>query len=168
MAYSAWSVSANEQPSTAKWNILGTNDAYFDGLIGSGTAWTSWTPTLANAAVGNGTLACAYQKFGKTVVARFLFTLGTTSTVGTDPTFTLPVTSVSGGYSANVSTIGTAMYAGAGNFPLVPYWSSTTTCLLAVYLASATYASTNSVTATVPFAYANTYKITATIFYEAA
>ena len=41
MAYSSWSVSFNEQPSAAKWNILGTNDAYFDSLIGSGTAWTS-------------------------------------------------------------------------------------------------------------------------------
>lgn len=29
MAYTAWSVVANEQPSTAKWNILGANDASF-------------------------------------------------------------------------------------------------------------------------------------------
>ncbi len=30
MAYAAWSVSFGEQPSTAKWNILGTNDASFN------------------------------------------------------------------------------------------------------------------------------------------
>lgn len=42
MAYTSWSVVFGEQPSAAKWNILGTNDAYFDtsittlnGLIGS-------------------------------------------------------------------------------------------------------------------------------------
>lgn len=33
MAYSAWSVAFGEQPSAAKWNILGTNDAYFDSYI---------------------------------------------------------------------------------------------------------------------------------------
>lgn len=33
MAYASWSVSFGEQPSAAKWNILGTNDAYFDAYI---------------------------------------------------------------------------------------------------------------------------------------
>lgn len=38
MAYQSWSVVFGEQPSAAKWNILGTNDAHFDSLIGlSGT-----------------------------------------------------------------------------------------------------------------------------------
>lgn len=34
MTYSAWSVVFGEQPSAAKWNILGTNDAHFNNLIG--------------------------------------------------------------------------------------------------------------------------------------
>lgn len=34
MAYASWSVVADEQPTTAKWNILGTNDAAF--VDGSG------------------------------------------------------------------------------------------------------------------------------------
>ncbi|TAL08209.1 MAG: hypothetical protein EPO02_13560 [Nitrospirae bacterium] len=33
MSYAAWSVVFGEQPSAAKWNILGTNDAYFDSVI---------------------------------------------------------------------------------------------------------------------------------------
>lgn len=37
MAYVAWSVVFGEQPSAAKWNILGTNDAIFNTYIGSGT-----------------------------------------------------------------------------------------------------------------------------------
>lgn len=36
MAYTAWSVVANEQPSTSKWNLLGSNDASFNN--GSGIA----------------------------------------------------------------------------------------------------------------------------------
>jgi hypothetical protein len=33
MAYSAWSVVAFEQPTAAKWNILGANDAVFNDAI---------------------------------------------------------------------------------------------------------------------------------------
>ena len=34
MVYASWSVVANEQPSTAKWNIIGTDLAYFDSIVG--------------------------------------------------------------------------------------------------------------------------------------
>lgn len=34
MAYTSWSVVFGEQPSAAKWNQLGTNDALFDSAIG--------------------------------------------------------------------------------------------------------------------------------------
>lgn len=37
MAYQAWSVVFGEQPSAAKWNILGTNDASFNDGTGIGT-----------------------------------------------------------------------------------------------------------------------------------
>lgn len=37
MAYAAWSVVAGEQPTAAKWNILGTNDASFNDGTGIGT-----------------------------------------------------------------------------------------------------------------------------------
>lgn len=33
MSYSSWSVSFGEQPSAAKWNLLGTNDAEFNSMI---------------------------------------------------------------------------------------------------------------------------------------
>lgn len=33
MPYASWSVVFGEQPSAAKWNILGTNDAYFSSYI---------------------------------------------------------------------------------------------------------------------------------------
>lgn len=37
MAYASWSVTFGEQPSAAKWNILGTNDASFNDGTGIGT-----------------------------------------------------------------------------------------------------------------------------------
>src|SRR5262245_14617589 len=53
-------------------------------------AWTTWTPTLANLTLGNGTVTAKYRRLGKTVDYRFKFVLGSTSAVGTSPRFTLP------------------------------------------------------------------------------
>lgn len=55
-------------------------------------AWTTWTPTLANLTQGNATVVARYRRLGKTVDFRFKFKLGSTSAVGTAPTFTLPFT----------------------------------------------------------------------------
>lgn len=167
MAYQSWSVSFGEQPSAAKWNILGTNDATFDALIGSGTAWTSWTPTWANLTVGNGTHLSAYQQLGKLVYFRVGFTLGTTSSVGTGPTFTLPVTAKSGVFIAD-QPIGHCSYSGSGTYAGRIRYSSTTVATVVLFNSSSTYASDNNVTATAPFAWASTYTIAGTGFYEAA
>lgn len=55
-------------------------------------AWATWTPTWTNLTVGNGTTIAKYQKTGRVVTFRIKFTLGSTSTVGTSPVYTLPVT----------------------------------------------------------------------------
>lgn len=72
----------------------GTGEHQLNGVAFSG-AWTSWTPTWANASVGNGSVDAKYKQIGKTVHFRLVFILGSTSTIGTGPTFTLPVTSAS-------------------------------------------------------------------------
>lgn len=59
-----------------------------------GGSWTAWTPTLANFTIGNGTQSWSYKQQGKVVNFKGVITLGTTSSIGTGPTFTLPVTSV--------------------------------------------------------------------------
>lgn len=40
MAYATWSVVFGEQPSASKWNILGTNDAWFNSLISQSSSHT--------------------------------------------------------------------------------------------------------------------------------
>lgn len=62
MAYVAWSVVYGEQPSAAKWNILGTNDASFND--GSGIGNGAVTPSKLN----NDYLFEAYAS-GSTTVA---------------------------------------------------------------------------------------------------
>lgn len=164
MAYASWSVVFGEQPSAAKWNILGTNDAYFDGLVGSGTAWSSWTPTWTNFTIGTGTNDCKYQQFGKTVFFRLLTTLGGTSSMGTAPTFTLPVTSIAVPDTVFPIAWG-AIYNGSGTYSAYSNWSTTTTALLRYYDTNSNGA---GVTSTTPGTWASGYKILMTGVYQAA
>jgi hypothetical protein len=57
-------------------------------------AWTAYTPTAIGGGltVGNGTFDAAYLKVGLFVVVRGRLTLGSTSTIGNSPGWTLPVT----------------------------------------------------------------------------
>ena len=68
------------------------------------SAWTTWSPTLANLTLGNAVQTARYRRLGQTVDWYWQFTLGTTSAVGTAPSFTLPVAPAStygtGGNSA--------------------------------------------------------------------
>ena len=59
MAYAAFSVVFGEQPSAAKWNILGTNDAGFDTYIGDGTNAIQQVQMTNYSAVATGTTVMA-------------------------------------------------------------------------------------------------------------
>lgn len=72
---------------------LGHNAAH-DLLEAAYTAWTSYTPTLTNLTLGNGTVTATYKQVGKTVFFRIEFLLGSSSAVGTTPSFTPPVVPV--------------------------------------------------------------------------
>jgi hypothetical protein len=65
-----------------------------DASVGSGLlAWQSWAPTLGTGwANGNGVWDAKYCKIGKTVHVQASFTLGSTTTKGSNMTCSLPVT----------------------------------------------------------------------------
>ena len=127
-------------------------------------AWTSWTPTFTNLTVGNGTLASYYTRIGKTIIAKMSLTLGSGSSVGTQPYFTLPVTSV----SQIVASIGTGTLADAGTsyYQGIPLWVSTTTCY--IYFVSTSGNAYTQVTATTPFTWTTGDMIFLELIYEAA
>lgn len=169
MSYAAWSVIFGEQPSAAKWNILGTNDAYFDSLVGSGTAWTSWTPILTGITLGNGTLNCKYQQIGKTVYFRFRLVWGSTTSASASANFTLPVTMLSGAYADNdIYAVGTALQTGTAAYVAWGRFSSITSCDAMIGSVGATYLSHGNVTSTVPFTWGNTHILQLTGTYERA
>jgi len=70
--------------------VVTGNGFTLDGFDAAG-AWVTWSPTLTNLTLGNGTVTAKYWRLGKIVSYRFIFTLGSTSAVGTSPKFTLPV-----------------------------------------------------------------------------
>lgn len=147
-AYAAWSVVFGEQPSSTKWNILGTNDAYFDSLIGSGTAWSTWSPSLSNMTLGNGTVTAKYQQFGKIIHFSFTFVLGSTSAMGTSPTFTLPAnaaSTVSRGFHAYILDAGVSRY---GCFADLAGTNNTIALLVAT--ASGSFVAQGTITSGVP------------------
>lgn len=192
MAYTSWSVVFGEQPSAAKWNILGTNDSSFnDGTgiadsaikpkalftgTGSTWSWTAWTPTLTGLTLGNGSLAgCKYIQIGKTVHFRFNLTFGSTSAVTAAGQFTLPVTSID--YNTGASTLHYTNAFGVATFkddsagavahgPCMAY--DTTHATLDLWLVNGTYTSTAAISAVTPFTWTTSDSVAAMGTYEAA
>ena len=140
-------------------------------VSGTGTswAWQSWTPTWGGLTVGNGTVAAKYTQVGKMVTCRISFTMGSTSSISGDVTFTLPVTSVSyvasGNHYIGVGRMcdnGVAAYGG----PIE--WRSTTTGAIIAYYAASTYLGEAGLSGSLPFTWGTGDYFNATFTYEAA
>jgi hypothetical protein len=141
-------------------------------VVGGVPAWaaaggptvTSYTPTLANLTLGNGTLTAKYAQTGKIVTVYFNFTLGSTSSVGSNPSITLPVSAADTYNTAKVflADYGTATFWGNA-------WNGdATTVYLEVDRADATYLKTAAITSTVPHTWAVNDIIAFTLTYLAA
>ena len=166
MSYAAWSLVYGEQPSTAKWNILGTNDSHFHDFLGDNLEWQSWTPALSNLTLGNGTINAKYAQVGKTVFCRFSFRLGTTSAVGSSPNFSRPVTSA----TTLTGIIGACLLVdlGASSYYGSFYYINTTAVGIACTTGGGTYGGLTGITAAVPFTWGSTDYIAGHFSYEAA
>lgn len=141
-------------------------------VSGTGTswAWTAWTPTWTNLAVGNGTLTAAYTVIGKTVHVRLLLDIGTTTSITGTISLTLPITAASGYTSGEGSLIGVAKFLDDGTASYSGYLqiNSTTACAPVVVTTGSTYAGLAGVSNTVPFGFATSDDISFTGTYQAA
>lgn len=139
------------------------------GLFAGTGAWTSWAPTLANITVGNGVTTALFAREGRLIAFELKFVMGSTSAMGSNPTFTLPVTAAAR-YAVNIDHYGTisifdtapAIYSG------MSFVSSTTIGLLGVYNASATYATITGFTSAIPFTWGTGDAFVVKGFYESA
>ncbi len=79
-----------------------------------GGSWGTWSPSYANLTIGNGTVVARKVQIGKTVHAYWSLVLGSTSSVGTAPTVSTPVTASSSYLTGQ--QIGMAQFDDAGTF----------------------------------------------------
>lgn len=171
MAYTAWSVVFGEQPSAAKWNILGTNDASFnDGtgiaagaitpeklVSGNGTSWTlqTWTPSWTNLTIGNATVNAKYCRIGNLVFFRLKLVWGnTTSATASAVRFSLPV-NLNSVYSDNdIIAYGSCLDVGIAAYFSWARFATASTLDVMVGAAGSTYLTQNNMTSTAPFTWA--------------
>jgi hypothetical protein len=153
---------------------VGSNDLILTAASGEATglkwsgAWTTYTPTWTNLTVGNGVVTARYCQVGKIVMGYIAFVMGSTSSMGSGPFFTLPVTAFSS--SANIPL---------GNFYMEDVGiqggngaissRTTTTATIVAINASGTYIGGNStITSTVPFTWGTNDFFNGYFIYEAA
>jgi hypothetical protein len=136
---------------------VGANDLLLTAASGETTglkytgAWTNYTPTFTNFTLGNGSLTVSrYAQIGKVVFVKITVALGSTSVMGSGPTFTLPKTSVTGGYAPSGST--TLLDSGSAYYNAVPFIvGGGTSCEINSMLTNGTYMQQGPVTASQPF-----------------
>ncbi len=133
--------------------------------------WQSYTPTLTNLTIGNGTLNAKYMRQGKKCTVRFVFTFGTTSSMGTDPTLSLPFTAVALAAGANIMQEGVcALFDSSGSTYFYGYFAatSTTTRIIRTANVAGTYPSAAQITSAVPMTWANLDQIAGQFTYDVA
>lgn len=133
---------------------------------GGSYTWTSYTPTLTNLTIGNGTRTFVYAQIDKVIMVRGEIVLGSTSSVTGQIGISLPVTSAGSIYlpdfTVEMFNSGTGIaYPGAGSI-----YSSAIN--LTAFNASSTYLTKAATSSTVPFTFATGNTITVVGFYQAA
>lgn len=127
------------------------------GWIKWSTQWETYTPTLTNLTLGNGTRTAAFRLDGGVCWVRFGFVTGSSSAVGTDPTISLPFTAADpdGRVAAAAEVTGNVwlLDQGTANFDGIVRLNATTSfdLLARRQHAGGTYIDYQAVSATVPF-----------------
>lgn len=133
-------------------------------------AWATYTPTLANITLGNGQRSGFYKKIGRVVHFYVQFVMGSTSAMGSNPTYSLPVNASSRYSSSSRDVLGhcAVLDAAVANYAGISFWGSASTGALQVLTAGGTYVGVASFTATVPISWGNGDAFFAWGTYEAA
>ena len=126
------------------------------------TKWSTYTPTLTNVTIGNGTVSAQYFRVGKMVTVQVQVVLGSTSSVSGLIGVSLPVAFV----SAN-RFVGTCRASVVINYLMHVIGVGSIMNVYAVGTAGA-YASTTNTSATVPNTWANTHQFFISAQYEVA
>jgi len=155
---------ANDTPARlavgANNTILCADSATATGLKWQGN-WTTWTPTIGNISIGNGTVTARTSQLGNTVFFSLKITFGSTTTISGSPNFTLPVTANSiATFPCYLLDTGVAAYLANA------YCPSGTTVYLDLVDTTSSRALLTSFSSTSPFTWGNTDVISISGSYE--
>jgi hypothetical protein len=130
-----------------------------------GGDWTTWTPTIGGITVGNGSVAGRYFQTGKTVVFSFRLVFGSTTSITSTPTMTLPVAPLTTQFftTGEIEDSGATRYAVLGQVV-----GGGTTCYLYVGLTNGTYFNGALISSSVPMTWTTNDVYTICGTYEVA
>ena len=137
---------------------------------GGAASWQAFTPTWTNLTVGNGTTTARYVANGKLVSFWVKFTLGSTSSVGTEPSMNYPLAaqSTEASQAAHLLYIyedsGLSRYQGIVD----PVTQTSTAFRLCALNVSSTYGTSTQITSSIPFTWGTGDSIYISGTYEAA
>lgn len=122
-------------------------------------AWTAYTPTNTNVTLGNGTQVARYQRIGRLIAVNYDLLWGSTTAYAGSISIGLPVPA-----GATGKWIGSALYldANVNDFPGVCRISAGGTVMTPVINSG------GGVTATTPFTWVTTDRLSISVVYEAA
>lgn len=150
-------------PGNACWLVVNGRDAFVIATIGPRT-WRSYTPTLENITLGDGSVLARYTRSGKTAHAAGRLLLGSQSSIASNPRISLPVTPAFGGLIVpNVRFVdaGTSFHFGLARITgsSLEFYAINT---------NSTYGAFSVISATTPFTWAVNDEIVFNVSYEVA
>lgn len=124
--------------------------------------FAAWTPTYTNLTVGNGTVTSRYGQSGKFVFFYWRLVLGSTSSIGSAPKITVPVTAL------NINPVGSAYYLDAATAEFIGQTRFFDTSNLQLIAPQSGTNSSAGLSSGFPFTWTTSDEIRFTIVYEAA
>ncbi len=131
------------------------------------SVWADWSPSYSNITIGDGTVVARFIKSSGLVVARWEFTLGATSSMGTAPNVSLPITAATADdHAAGLVGMDEAGVGGADG--ICRFASTGTEVRLFALSASGSFVTVALITSAAPFTWGAGDLINFVIEYEPA
>lgn len=132
--------------------------------------WNTWTPTWTNLTVGNGTVVARYVQIGKFVRAQLSLTFGSTTSISSAVSVSIPVTASTAAVGVT-SPIGNAEFrdTGTNSFSgIVGLNNSTSVTPRQFSVSGSLVVEANNMTSTTPFTWTTSDVLFLSFSYEAA